>query len=478
MNRWFVRVALSSLSVITAAQASDVQVADVRTERTEAGEVCVLFTISWENAWRDDVNHDAVWLFCRLDRGGAPGSLPLRLTTAVGGDFRTTAGALRSMDWQSSDDSLGLFVKVGHEYRGDAYANLRIGIDSASAELMNRFPDATVQVHAIEMVYVPEGPFTLGDPDSASIEFGAFYASNDDGEPVGLIRLESENAIDIGPHEGELYYKVEQPQYQGDQSGPIPAEFPKGTRGFYVMKYEITQGQYAAFLNSLDNEATAFRAPQGKRDYYDHRGSIRLVGGEYVADAPARPANMLSWDDGCAFADWAGLRPMTELEFTKACRGPSEPIAREYPWNTASQDRLLRVVGPADDLVTTGEADESLLTQENRDVFGASYYGVMDLAGSVWEKCVTIGHPAGRAFAGSHGDGRLSYGSATNSDWPRGDNDGGGYGYRGGGFYEQGRVYEPDHFNPYSPIAWRRFGAWGAGPRSVAYGMRCARTAD
>ena len=51
------------------------------------------------------------------------------------------------------------------------------------------------------------------------------------------------------------------------------------------------------------------------------RGTIRLDGNAYVAGAPSRPANWISWDDGLAFADWAGLRPMTELEFTKAARG-------------------------------------------------------------------------------------------------------------------------------------------------------------
>src|ERR1043166_6122411 len=45
------------------------------------------------------------------------------------------------------------------------------------------------------------------------------------------------------------------------------------------------------------------------------RGSIRIENGAYVAAKPNRPANQMSWDDGTAFADWAGLRPMSELEF-------------------------------------------------------------------------------------------------------------------------------------------------------------------
>jgi hypothetical protein len=168
---------------------------------------------------------------------------------------------------------------------------------------------------------------------------------------------------------------------------------------------------------------------------------------------------------------------MTELEFTKAVRGPADPVAGDYPWGTAGKERMRRRVGPDDELVRTGDADESLLTDATRDVIGASFYWVMDLAGSVWERAVTIGHPKGRAFQGTHGDGALrAYGMASNADWPTGDHDGGGYGYRGGGYYERGM---PDReFNPYGPTEWRRFGSWGGAPRSIAYGFRAVRTAD
>jgi formylglycine-generating enzyme required for sulfatase activity len=259
--------------------------------------------------------------------------------------------------------------------------------------------------------------------------------------------------------------------------GPVPEAFPKGTRAFYVMKYEILQGQYATFLNLIGAQSAAFRTPIGTLGYSEQRGSIRIEGGRYVAGAPDRPANWVSWDDGCAFADWAGLRPWTELEFTKAARGPNEPIANDFPWGTASKDRLLRRNQPNDELLQTGGADESTLTDATRDVHGASFYWVMDLAGSVWEKVVTIGHPRGRAFQGTHGDGRLAdYGVATNPDWPLGDHEAGGYGYRGGGYYERGT--KDTALNPHSRVEQRPYGSWGGGPRSVAYGFRAARTAE
>ena len=44
--------------------------------------------------------------------------------------------------------------------------------------------------------------------------------------------------------------------------------------------------------------------------------------------------NWLSWADVAAYLDWSGLRPMTELEFEKACRGPNAPVAGEYAWGS------------------------------------------------------------------------------------------------------------------------------------------------
>ena len=90
----------------------------------------------------------------------------------------------------------------------------------------------------------------------------------------------------------------------------------------------------------------------------------------------------------------------------------------------------------------------------------------MDLAGSLWERCITIGDSTGRNFKGSHGDGILAnYGFASNEDWPKGSTETAGFGFRGGGYYENRMQY--GNFNPHSPIGYRNFGAWPGGARSV-----------
>jgi len=431
--------------------------------------------VSWQNSWRTAQNHDAVWLIVKLR--GRPSSEWAHGRVRQGSATPSAAAGVAA-NCEVTSDHIGVFCEPGALHRGHVDWTLRLEVEPgriSAADLNAGTVEA--RVYGIEMVYVPAGPFSVGDLDPKSASFAAFYRSNATGEHAGLFPVTSEAPIRVAAEDGALYYQSRTPQYEGDQLGPVPAEFPKGTRAFYTMKYEVSQGQYADFLNSISREFSPFRSPTGGLNYLVERGTIRIENNRYVAGSPDRPANWISWDDGTAFADWAGLRPMTELEFTKAVRGPGDPVPGDYPWGSSSKDRLLRRVGADDELVRSGEADESRLTDSTRDVFGASFYWVMDLAGSVWERTVTIGHPRGRAFQGTHGDGVLrSYGQATNVDWPSGDHDAGGYGYRGGGYYERGM---PDReFNPYGPTEWRRYGSWGGAPRSIAYGFRAVRTAD
>lgn len=436
-----------------------------------SGDLRAIFDVKWQNAWNNSKNHDAAWIFLKfIYPDGGYAHINIESTGHRIVEMPGAAAPRATID--VAENGVGFFIYPAESHRGDVKWRVSVKLDSSAAE--NRYRRAKLEVYGIEMVYVPQGPFSLGDPDTTSLGFGAFYEADANGRASGLFRIKSEDQIQIGKGKGQLYYR-RQNQYQGDQNGPVPASFPKGFHAFYVMKYEISQGQYVSFLNSLSVDHTFERFSFGGRSYFEKRGTIKLEGGRYVAGKPERPLNFLSWDDGLAFGDWAALRPMTELEFTKASRGPDKPLAGEFPWGTSSTDELARVVGPDDDLIMTNGWDESQLNDKTRAVFGASYYWVMDLAGSVWERTISIGLEGGRKFLGTHGDGRLgSRGRATNDDWPhdyRGDE---GHGYRGGGFYDQGQISH--EFNPYSPIAYRRFGGWAGSYPYRSYGFRCART--
>ena len=434
---------------------------------------CV-FTLQWDNAWNNAKNNDAAWVFLKFTRSQ---SSPRYAFIAKDGVKQVTDHTGKNIKYtiKISDDQLGFFIYPSEKYRGNVKLTLRVTMDMEKTGNIGNTTGVTLNAYGIEMVRIPSGSFFVGEPDSATArQFQTFYQSDADGKFKDVFEIKSEEQ-EIMVGKGSLYYQATEPQYQGDMSGVVKREFPKGVKGFYSMKYELSQGQYADFLNSLSPQQTTARSNIGGSMYYQLRGSIVFDGSKYAAEFPSRPCNFLSWDDAMAYADWAGLRPMTELEFTKAARGTEKPIANAYPWGTNSKEKLQRLVDANGDLVFTNDLDESQLNDNNREQFGASYYWVMDLAGSLWERVITIGDEKGRGFTGLHGDGQISYyGSANVNNWPAGIEESGGFGFRGGGFYTHDRSYH--EFNPYSPVSYRRFAAWSGGARVESYGSRFVRT--
>ncbi len=265
------------------------------------------------------------------------------------------------------------------------------------------------------------------------------------------------------------------------------------------MKCEITQGLYAAFLNALTPSQALARYPTaddlGTNSY---RYTIaQSSAGTYTASAPTRSANWIFWEDGIAFSDWAGLRPMTELEFEKACRGSGQPaVPGEYAWGATkivSQTGFQGTDGSGSELATPADANtvynRTILGPVRaginpgkvaRELAGVSFYGVPDLSGNVVEMAVTVGTADGRRFTGNHGDGELSdLGFSNVALWPRAiapnvplpaspDTIRNGFGYRGGDFY-----------NPELDlrVSARNVATFAGARRLFGLGFRAARTA-
>ena len=441
----------------------------------ENDQAYAVLNIQWDNAWKNDTNHDAVWLFFKFLRGDR-GNNHVKISQEGHEVAMNHISSGQVIAFDVPDDQMGVFISSDSKHRSPIHLTVKIFLDKQSFEKVDT-RSAYFKAYAIEMVHIPAGPFYVGDVDSVSTLFGGMFQSGSEGQFDGLYQVSDEKgSINISTERGDLYYQNKS-RYSGDQKGSLGPDFPKGVQSFYIMKYEITHGQYAAFLNSISATASQSRVNFGGKDYYSKRGSIRIKDGTYVADFPNATCNYMSWDDAMAYADWSALRPMTELEFTKASRGPEKPMASAFPWGSNSKDGLQRAVNENGELVQLNGWDESKLNNSNKAIFGASYYWVMDLAGGLWERVVTIGDETGRAFKGTHGDGRISnYGYATNDDWPKGSTETEGFGFRGGGFYGYGRDYH--EYNPFSPTSYRVYGAWSGGARSVAYGTRFVRGGD
>jgi hypothetical protein len=197
----------------------------------------------------------------------------------------------------------------------------------------------------------------------------------------------------------------------------------------------------------------------------------------YTCDAPDRACNYLSSPDLLTYLKWAALRPMDELEYEKACRGPVYPVPNEYSWGDTLMTPMTGfggVDGSGTETATPTNANLNgsiggpvrvgifATTTSGRRDAGAGYYGAMNLADNVTELVVATGDATGRAFTNEPGDGNEWTPAST---WP---SNGAGLGLRGGSW--QDSSYS-------SQTSGRFFALWNSLSRHPANGGRGVRSA-
>jgi formylglycine-generating enzyme required for sulfatase activity/outer membrane protein assembly factor BamB len=139
---------------------------------------------------------------------------------------------------------------------------------------------------------------------------------------------------------------------------------------YYLDRSEVTVAQYRACV-----EGGGCTPPHyGSRTY-----RLEYEGRFTNWDQPGRedhPVNAVNWAQADQYCRWAGKRLPTEAEWEKAAGGDG----RRYPWGDeeASCDRMVMDDGG------DGCGQDSTWPVGAKPA-GASPYGVMDLAGNVWE---------------------------------------------------------------------------------------------
>jgi len=220
-----------------------------------------------------------------------------------------------------------------------------------------------------------EGASSARSPSSPGSHAGEQTAGPDGGMYVWVPGGE----FMMGSMESDVQYAI---AHFGTASAWLENEKPvhkvRITKGFWLGKHEVTNEQYAAFLNAYG----------GNRDSEGHElldmarqySEIEKHGGRYTAKSgrEQHPVVEVSWYGATEYCRHHGLRLPTEAQWEYAARGPK---ALRYPWGDAWDEK--RCCAGTNRKQYSGAKTFAVGSFAD----GATWCGALDMAGNVSEWC-------------------------------------------------------------------------------------------
>jgi len=347
----------------------------------------IQFDLSWGYSWRDNINWDAAWVFAKYK--GSDGLW----RHAKLNDSGFIINPLKTIEF--TNDKLGAFIYNTYNGQGTSEApgtqiQWNYGLDGLTS-----VTGLEVRVFAVEMVYVPQGDFNV----AKRFNGGNSFTAPGDNFPVVNTRLTPSLTYNDGTA-ATIRIKGDVGVDSNNDGTIDRPDYPTGYRPFYCYKYELTEQQYADFLNCLTPSQRTMIGVAGL--------GITLSNGEYFSSTPNRACGNMTAHRMLAYADWSGMRPMTILEMNKASYGPLQPAQNQSNYYAAGTSNP----GYSNNILDAGSFDSPTST---RSQSGSSYYGIDDLTGNAREHVVRLNF---LNFNSANGDGVLdASGNANVNGW-------------------------------------------------------------
>ena len=144
----------------------------------EGDRAYAVLDISWKNAFYiENANgdyYDAAWLFFRWVNNEKKGYFPIHVRPQ--GHSQVANGKAQvALKFDVSKDGMGVFISLANPGEKDISARIVVELETSDFEGINPRRQTLIP-YAIEMIHVPEGPVTIGSPNTTA--YGALYLSD------------------------------------------------------------------------------------------------------------------------------------------------------------------------------------------------------------------------------------------------------------------------------------------------------------
>ncbi len=185
---------------------------------------------------------------------------------------------------------------------------------------------------------------------------------------------------------------------------------------FYIGKYEVTNAQYAAFLNTKGNQR------EGGKTWLNIGNSqcqIKYTNGKYRVKNGFEnyPVIYVSWYGARAYCKWVGGRLPSEAEWEYAAQGGNRSQGYQYAGgnNVSSLAWYRQNSQNTRNNLYVGRGSHQVGLKQTNEL------GLYDMTGNVWEWCEDTWHSGyinaptnGRAWLGGNNMRRVSRGGSWN----------------------------------------------------------------